>query len=95
MVEKITALVFSALLLILSIIGTVNEPSIDNIVAIVFSAIAVIAICITIFRDKTVTIISDPPKGNRPVDRSMKLANEIAPYIKVREDGNIEITVKK
>lgn len=47
------------------------------------------------FASDFVTIVSAPPKGNRPVDRSMKLANEIAPYIKVREDGNIEITVKK
>lgn len=94
MVEKITALVFSALLLILSIIGTVHTPSVDNIVAIVFSAIAVIAICITIFRKDYVLVEDEEAKGKRDIDNALKLANEIKPYIR-KANGKITIKIKK
>lgn len=94
MAEKITALVFSVLLLILAIIWTVINPSIDNIVAIVFSAIAVVAICITIFRKDYIVVEDEEARGQRDIDNALKLANEIKPYIH-KENGKISIKIKK
>ncbi len=94
MVQKITALVFSILLLILSIIGTVQNPSIDNIVAIVFSAIAVVSIAIVTFKKDYIVVSDEEAKGNRDVDNALKLANEIKPYIK-KENGKIILKIKK
>ena len=47
-----------------------------------------------LLRKRLCAIVSDPPRGKRPVDKEMKLANEIKPYIK-KENGKITIKIKK
>lgn len=93
MVEKITALVFSILLLILSILLTIHESAVENIVAIVFSAIAVICNIIAIIRSpRVVELCEDEPNGKRAIDNVLKLSNELAPYVE-RKGGKIKITI--
>lgn len=94
--EKITALVFGLLALVLEVLISIKNPTVESIVAAVFAAVIVIAVVVLIIKDKKriITLTEELPKGDRPVDRALKLANEIAPYIK-EKDGKITIKIVK
>lgn len=92
--EKITALIFGLLGLVLEVWLTLTKPSVESIVAAVFCLIIVITMIALIIKDKKriVTLVEGLPKGNRPVDKGMKFVNEIAPYIK-EKDGKIFLKI--
>lgn len=86
MKEKIIALVFGLLALALEVLVSIKTPTVESIVAAVFAAVIVVCLIVSLCRVKTLT--DEAPKGKRPVDRALKLANEIAPYIK-EKDGKV------
>lgn len=94
MVEKITAFVFGLLALALEVWQSLVNPSVESIVAAVFAAVIVIATGISIFKKDYVTLSESLPKDNRANSKVLKLANEIAPYIK-EEDGYLFLKIKK
>lgn len=90
--EKITALVFGILALILEVFLSIKNPTVESIVAAAFALVIVICCIVSLCRVKT--LVEDAPKGNRPVDRALKLANEIAPYVK-EKDGKVTVKIVK
>lgn len=88
--KRTIALIFAFLALALELCISIKSPSVESITACVFSAVIIIALlCI-----RTVTITDDAPKGTRPNDKALKLANEIAPHIK-EKDGKISLRILK
>lgn len=90
--EKITALIFGILALVLEVFLSIKNPTVESIVAAAFAAM--IVVCAIVSLCKVKTLVKDAPKSNRPVDKAHKLANEIAPYIK-EKNGKISIKVIK
>lgn len=96
MAQKITALVFGLLALALEVGLLLVSPTVEAAVAAAFAAIIVVSMIVLIIKDKKNTvIISDTlPKDFRANSRVMKLSNEIAPYIKVK-NGRIYLKILK
>lgn len=94
MIEKITAFVFGLLALALEVWQSLVNPTVESIVAAVFAAVIVICTAISIFRKEYITLSESLPKDNRANSKVLKLANEIAPYIK-EKDGRITLKIKK
>jgi hypothetical protein len=94
MIEKITAFVFGLLALVLEVLVSIANPTVESIVAAVFAAVIVIATGISIFRKEYITLSESLPKDNRANSKVLKLSNEIAPYIK-EKDGRITLKIKK
>ena len=90
--EKITALVFGLLALVLEVLISIKNPTVESIVAAAFAL--VIVICCIASLCKVKTLVEDAPKGGRLTDKGLKLANEIAPYIK-EKDGKIYLKIEK
>lgn len=96
MLEKITALVFGILALVLEVFLSVKNPTVESIVAAAFAAVIVIAVVVLIIKDKKniITLTEGLPNGKRPVDKALKLANEIAPYVK-EKNGKVTLKIVK
>lgn len=94
MVEKIITLVFGMILLAVTVILSVETPSVENIVAVVCSAVIVVSSVVGIVRKDYVVLVQNPSKGKRPIDNGMMFQNDIVPYIKVK-DGKLKLKVKK
>ena len=88
--KRTIALIFAFLSLALELFISIKSPSVESITACVFSAVIIIAL----FCIRTVTLTDVSPKGARPNDRVLKLANEIAPYVK-EKDGKISLRILK
>ena len=93
MIEKITAFVFGLAALALEVWQSLVNPSVESIVAACFAAVIVIATGISIFRKEYITLSESLPKDNRANSKVLKLANEIAPYIK-EKDGRITLKIR-
>ena len=93
MTEKITALVFGLLALGLEVWQSIVNPSVESIVAA--GVALIIVVCAVISLTKRVVLTEDAPKGSRANDRVLKLANEIAPFVKSTKDGKIRLTIEK
>lgn len=94
MIEKITTLVFGLILQVVTILLSIDNPSIENYVAVVCSAVIVIASLVGLVHKDYVELVQNPSKGKRPIDNGMMFQNDIVPYIKVK-DGKLKLKVKK
>lgn len=90
MKEKIIALVFGLLTLILEVLISIKNPTVESITAAVFALVIVVCVIVSIRR--TVTLVDDAPANGRY--NGLKLANEIKPFIK-EKDGKITIRIEK
>ena len=94
MVEKIITLVFGLILLAVTVILSLDNPSVENYVAVACSAVIVVASVVGLVRKDYVELVQNPSKGKRPIDNGMMFQNDIVPYIKRRGDKLI-LRVKK
>lgn len=96
MIEKIITLVFGMMLLAVTVILSVETPSVENIVAVVCSAVIVVSSVVGIVRKDYVVLEEKPSKGSRMIDHAMKFQNELVKYIKFDKKRNrIVLKVKK
>lgn len=96
MVEKIITLVFGLILQAVTVILSIDNPSVDNIVAVVCSAVTVISSVVGIVRKDYVLLEEKPSKGSRMIDHAMKFQNELVKYIKFdRKRNKIVLKIKK
>ena len=94
MVEKITALVFGLLALVLEVLVSITNPTVESIVAAVFALVIVITSGISVFKKDYITLVENLPKDKRPNSKGMMFINELVPYIKEKE-GKIYLKIVK
>lgn len=96
MKAKITALVSGILALALDILMIAADFAAAPILIFILILVAIAALVAAIVDEKrnVVTLVETRANGKRPVDNALKLANEVAPYIKV-SDGRIYLKVVK
>ena len=94
MVEKIISLVFGLILQVVTILLSLDNPSVENYVAVVCSAVIVVCSVVGLVHKDYVVLEEKPSKGTRPIDNGMMFQNDIVPYIKVK-DGKLVLKVKK
>lgn len=90
--EKITALIFGLLALVLEGLISIKNPTVESIVAAAFALI--IVICCIVALCKVKTLVEGKPAGSRLTDKGLKFANEIAPYIK-EKNGKLYLKIVK
>lgn len=96
MIEKIITLVFGLILQVVTILLSLDNPSIENYVAVVCSAVIVISSVVGLVHKDYVVLEEKPSKGSRMIDHAMKFQNELVKYIKFDKKRNkIVLKVKK
>lgn len=94
MKSKIIALVFGLLALVLEVLISIKNPTVESIVAAAFALVIVISMIVLLCKEKVVELTEDKPAGSRLTDKGLKFANEIAPYIK-EKNGKLYLKVIK
>lgn len=94
MIEKIVALVFSIALLVITILWNLDAPTVENLSAVACSAIAVIALVVSLIRKDYIVVSDAASKGGRTIDDALKISNEIKNYIR-KKNGRIYLRIKK